>query len=232
MDGHDKPPNAVLWDWKIMVWSKFVTLKWKKNCAARNKIRNKYSEKITEIKHGYTNLIFPQAMSVPLTGISPWFLDPWRAISDLTVCSSLCLTNDTCLFSQFLCNVFSIWFWNSREIFNGEKNCFHKRKIWKQQLHPQEKQLPLSPEIMWQFLLDRANVHCSQGTRTQNCCYLSVTKPKYSDLQKRQLSKRVDSLLCSWGYNLQWDRTDFSLKATQGGTWNLTAHIHFCVSGS
>lgn len=74
-------------------------------------------------------------MSVLLTGISPWFLDPWRAISVLTVCSSHCSTSDTSLFSQFLCNAFSIWFWNTAgKILMGKKTVFTKGRFGKNNL--------------------------------------------------------------------------------------------------
>lgn len=118
---------------------------------------------------------------------------------------------------------------HSRENFNGEKNCFHKRKIWTEQHHPQEKQLPLSPEIMWQLLLARANTHHSQGRRAQNCCYLSVTEAKHRDLQKHQPSRTIDSPLSSWWYNLQWDQTDFLLMTTQSVVPEISQPIYTFV---
>lgn len=92
-------------------------------------------------------------MPVPLTGSSPWFLDPWRALSALRVCSSLCLTHDTCLFSQFLCNAFSIWFWNTAgKILMGKRTVFTKGRFGKNN-----------------FILRKNNSHRAQKSCGNSC---------------------------------------------------------------
>lgn len=146
----------------------------------RNKIRNKHSEKITEIKHGNTNLVFTKQC------LFHWQEVPhdFQILEELSVlwlsaAHSAWPMTHVCLASSYAM-LFNSILKHSRENFNAKRNCFHWRKIWKEQLHAQEKQLPLSPEIMWQLLLDRANMHHPQGTRTQNCCFQYKTKAQWS----------------------------------------------------